>query len=192
MMDNLQPPKLVYLPVQLWQTVRDLWTEGDYAYDLQDTLTSSFVLRCLQVALETNDPRDALSKARQVEKDLVLDGRMDYTAIPQIRVAMIRAILAGPPPEERPPVFAVHLFEKVSEALAWDAVAPQVGNITSVPAVPHASLLTKEVAAIAAELVRANPPPTLVYREGTPTLGIDEDLWRGYVRLTIQRLKELV
>ena len=192
-MDSRRFREIVWLPVQLWQTLKDLWVEGDDAYELHETLTSPFVIRCLQVALDANNLKDAHLRARQVEKELVQEGRMDYTADHPVRVAMLRAVLTEDRPKLKPPVFAVQLFKTVSEALAWDEVAPRVGNISSIPALPHASRLKTEVGELAAGIVRAYPPTkALVYHEDEGELRVDEDLWKDYVRHTIRKLKELV
>lgn len=192
-MTENNPHQLVYLPVHLWETLRELWAYGDEAYELRDALTSRYVVRCLQVALTTEDSKAlnaALRQARDAEKEAVLDEDMNYIISRPARLALLRAILAEPRPENRPLPFAVHLFEQLSRTLAWDEISPQVGCITSIPTVLHASELAKKVGAVAAGLVREHPPPILAAVEDGVRLRVREDRWRNYVNQTVQRLKE--
>lgn len=188
------PHRLVYTPIHLWETLRELWVYGDEAYGLGDALTSGYVVRCLRVALTTEDSKAlnaALRQATEAEKEAVLDGNMNYVVSRPARLALLRAILAEPRPENRPLPFAVHLFEQLSRTLAWDEISPQVGCISSIPTVPHASELAKEAGALAAGLVREHPPPILAAVEDGARLRVCEDRWRSYVNQTAQRLKEL-
>ncbi|MGF1472475.1 MAG: hypothetical protein ACFB50_12155 [Rubrobacteraceae bacterium] len=189
------PRQLVYLPIHLWETLRELWVYGDEAYELRDALTSRYVVRCLQVALTTEDSKAlnvALREATEAEKEAVLDGNMNYVVFRPARLALLRAILAEPHPENRPLPFAAHLFEQLSRTLAWDEISPQVGCISSIPTVPHASGLAKEVAALAAGLVRERPPSVVAAVEDGAGLRVCEDRWRNYVNRTVETLKQLV